>query len=577
MPRLHVRHRGEFSRAALKPEPAGGRKGRRLTFWDGTRWIQTDDETGQPRKHRRTRDWIATLLMALSVAALVLPMSRSLAAVPVLLLTPGEVAAGDQVDVGGHDFPPKSSVQLTWDGNPSAMPLLKVAGNGSIRGRFTAPVASSGPHLVTVITDSGTAGPGKGAARTASTETGQLAAAWLTIISGDEPPPVPPAEPTVSATPIEGTPSPVSAPTLSPAPSLTPPTTPVATPTPTPTPIPTSTARPQGGIFAYYYLWWSARHWHDKLGPAYAYADIPLPLPAVIGIDGCSTSTLYAGNQMTDVPTSLAAQDQDDPASVERDVRNAVSAGLGGFFVNWIGTGLPGQTMGDITYSRRLQYVIDAAHKVTAEGTPFFVVLSYRGSLDTLRTQAELTNDFEYLLRTYANDPALFRPYGNRPMLTWEGSRLYPSGTIQAVSNQFRPAFFMMADEDANTWPSHAAYFDGATRYYSTQQVTTSSFNNMKMLGDQVHASALNPDGTRKLWYSSFTPGHNSFLLTGSTNCTPRNDGQTMVSLFDGNAASNPDGWALISWNEIAEGTYVLPLQRYGARYLDVLRQLAAR
>jgi hypothetical protein len=47
-----------------------------------------------------------------------------------------------------------------------------------------------------------------------------------------------------------------------------------------------------------------------------------------------------------------------------------------------------------------------------------------------------------------------------------------------------------------------------------------------------------------------------------------------MRTLFEGNSASRPDAWTLISWNEIAEGTYIDPMQRYGAHYLDTLRQV---
>jgi hypothetical protein len=48
-----------------------------------------------------------------------------------------------------------------------------------------------------------------------------------------------------------------------------------------------------------------------------------------------------------------------------------------------------------------------------------------------------------------------------------------------------------------------------------------------------------------------------------------------MAALLDGNARSNPDDWVLISWNEIAEGTYVEPLQRWGTTYLDHVTRLA--
>jgi len=63
-------------------------------------------------------------------------------------------------------------------------------------------------------------------------------------------------------------------------------------------------------------------------------------------------------------------------------------------------------------------------------------------------------------------------------------------------------------------------------------------------------------------------------ILLGGTTCIPREDGDTMRALYTGNAATDPDGWTLISWNEFAEGTYVDPMQRYGHDYLDVLRQI---
>ena len=36
----------------------------------------------------------------------------------------------------------------------------------------------------------------------------------------------------------------------------------------------------------------------------------------------------------------------------------------------------------------------------------------------------------------------------------------------------------------------------------------------------------------------------------------------------------NPDGWLFISWNEIAEGTYITPLTRYGDLYLSTIANI---
>ena len=43
---------------------------------------------------------------------------------------------------------------------------------------------------------------------------------------------------------------------------------------------------------------------------------------------------------------------------------------------------------------------------------------------------------------------------------------------------------------------------------------------------------------------------------------------------YTGNAATHPDAFGLISWNEIAEGTYVDPMTRYGYQDLNALSSL---
>jgi hypothetical protein len=328
-------------------------------------------------------------------------------------------------------------------------------------------------------------------------------------------------------------------------------------------------------IFAYYYLWWSARHWRDKLGSAYPYDASPLPLPAKEDdYTGCNPVSLYAGNQLTDVPQSLYTQD--DPSVVEAAVRSAAAAGLSGFIVNWRGDGTATQTLTSGTYNQRLQAVFDAVHEVNAEGTPFKLWLSYKAS-DTLLGADYIANDLAYLQSMYAKDPALDRSFGARPVLIWNGSRKYPAATIQAVSNQFRSTFFLVGDENWNTWSDvDAANLDGDQYYWSSQNPYTnpSSFSQLQNLAAMVRGSGGNPDGSAKAWFAPLAPGFDAQLLTGSTTCVPRNGGDTMRKLYAGNSASNPDAWVLISWNEVAEGTYVEPLQRWGNLYLDTIRSI---
>ena len=115
-------------------------------------------------------------------------------------------------------------------------------------------------------------------------------------------------------------------------------------------------------VYAYYYLWWSTRHWKDKLGPNFPYSASPLPLPARTDADGCNAVSDYAGNQLIDVPTRLVSQDE--PGAIESDIRTAKGAGITGFWLNWVGDGTTSQTRTSVTYTRRLSEAFAASARV---------------------------------------------------------------------------------------------------------------------------------------------------------------------------------------------------------------------
>ena len=327
-------------------------------------------------------------------------------------------------------------------------------------------------------------------------------------------------------------------------------------------------------MFAYYYLWWSTKHWHDRLGSSYPYTANPLPLPATLDADGCSPVSLFPGNKLTDVPPTLVSQD--DPGAIERDVRTAAAAGLAGFIVNWSGTGTADQTATSVTYSRRLDAVFAAVRKVNAEGIPFKIWISYKSA--SMPSVDYISNDLSYLVRQYGDDPAYDHAYSSRPILLWTGSRKYSLASVKTISERFRSKFFLLGDETLTSWrDGRAVYLDGDAYYWSSQNPYTNpaSFSQLQTLASTVRASGGNPDGSRKLWFAPLAPGYNSILLGGST-CVPRKGTETLNRLFTGNSASSPDGWALISWNEIAEGTYVVPMQRWGSLYLNAIRSLVS-
>jgi hypothetical protein len=147
--------------------------------------------------------------------------------------------------------------------------------------------------------------------------------------------------------------------------------------------------------------------------------------------------------------------------------------------------------------------------------------------------------------------------------------------SLQQVASRYRSSFRILGDE--SSWSTtRAAYLDGDAYYWSSQDPyrNPQSFSQLATLAAAVRSSGSNPDGSRKAWIAPLSPGYDK-QLAGGTNCVPRRGGQTMATLFAGNAKTAPDAWGLISWNEVVEGTYIEPLQRYGQQELNVAHTLA--
>ena len=246
-------------------------------------------------------------------------------------------------------------------------------------------------------------------------------------------------------------------PTATPVPPTATPVPPTATPVP-PTATPTPLPKP---VFVIYYLWWTHQHWLDRLGSQYPFTASPNPLPATLDATGCGATTPYAGNVLTDISQGLA-YDQDNQSTILSDVRLAASLGVTGFAVNWKGDGTTSQTTTSVAFNQRLQWVFDAAHQVTAEGTPFKIKLNYQGSANILPLPV-ITNDLAYFTAHYAGDPALDHTYSPKVELIWAGSWKYKNADLAAVSQAARSSMYILGDEKPSTWnAARAAPLDGA-------------------------------------------------------------------------------------------------------------------
>ncbi|MFI5043044.1 MAG: hypothetical protein ACHQNA_14565, partial [Acidimicrobiales bacterium] len=77
--------------------------------------VSTPGRPPQGPRHRRVRDWLATLPILLLVPALAIPFVGAEAAGPSLSVTPASIAPGDTVDVTGARFLRNQSGSITWD------------------------------------------------------------------------------------------------------------------------------------------------------------------------------------------------------------------------------------------------------------------------------------------------------------------------------------------------------------------------------------------------------------------------------------------------------------------------------
>jgi hypothetical protein len=315
-------------------------------------------------------------------------------------------------------------------------------------------------------------------------------------------------------------------------------------------------------VYAYYYLWWSANHWRNKLGPNYPYHISPPPLPARTDADGCNAVTNYAGNQLLDVGVNKLFN-LDDPGIIQYDVQVAKNAGITGFWVNWSGNGTTTQTRTSVTYTPRLAETFAASSRVGG----FRNWVSYKAA--SMPSADYIINDLNFLYREFNTQPAWER-INNKPVVTFTGSRKYSDADVLRISRAVRDRMFLVGDESrATLTPARIAMFDAITYYWSSQDPygNPQSFAQIKEMGDKVHAAG-------KRWYAPVAPGYNSQLLNGSGNCVPRKNGETIRRIWNGNSASNPDGWGFISWNEIAENTHIRPMQKWGNTHLNVLSGL---
>src|SRR4051812_747466 len=231
-------------------------------FWDGSRWVEDarrDRSTRIGRPHARATRWVSTIVALLVIPALLIPLSSAAAAAT--LAVSGVPTPGSTLSVSGSGLPPKTRIDLQWDG--TTVRSLRVPSGGRVTTSFTIPsTAAIGAHRLDIV----------GTSRSTNRTRAVLASAAVNVVATPPPtsaptptprptrppPPFPPPPPPPTAPrrrtsagpsrpPTPPRPAPATPPATAaapPPPTTTPPPppTPTAPPPPSPTPVPTPTA-----------------------------------------------------------------------------------------------------------------------------------------------------------------------------------------------------------------------------------------------------------------------------------------------------------------------------------------------
>jgi hypothetical protein len=321
-------------------------------------------------------------------------------------------------------------------------------------------------------------------------------------------------------------------------------------------------------VYLHYYLWWTPQHWRDKLGPAYPLDASPLPLPGTADASGCNPRAAYRGASILDLPTE-GPYNQQLAETSDRHIAQAAGAGVRGFLASWKSTGDPGQEPTSSGYNQRLDLLVSRVEAYNrSHSRAFGLVLAMAAFGDYRRPAGAVINDLRYFAARYGAAPSFNNAFSKKPVVMWLDSRKFAAETVKQVSAAVADSVYLVGDETAKSWTRDAPYLEGTSYYWSTESPDNRNAQvTLTDLADQVRAAG-------KTWFAPFVPGYDNKLAGGS--CVPRNGTGTLNRLWAINAASRPDGWFGISWNEFVENTYLEPTVTYGSTYLDELKRLIA-
>lgn len=283
----------------------------------------------------------------------------------------------------------------------------------------------------------------------------------------------------------------------------------------------------------------------------------------------------WGERQTTDLPQIPYASA--DPETIRRHVAWARESGIDVLVSAWYGP------QDDNPTQANLRRLLDEAKQQNLKAA----ILLETDSATFYPDRASMARALRHFLDQHAAHPAYLRVNGKPVILVWRPIAVF--GTDGKRVNQknaeavaaWRGLLDEVDPQRKALWIAEGDYFpflevfDGIFPYSIAWSPDPAS--QLVSYGKKVRAWN-GQRGTQKLWIATAMPGYDDTRIRGrpGTFAVERANGDYYERTFRGAIASDPSWIAITSFNEWLEGTQIEPSQRYGRRYLDLTRDLAA-
>ena len=250
-----------------------------------------------------------------------------------------------------------------------------------------------------------------------------------------------------------------------------------------------------------------------------------------------------------------------DPATIERQVSQALQAGISAFVQSWYGP----QTENNQTETNFRTLLDVAAQK------GFYAAVDFEVTSPFFSDIADVQNGLTALLATHVRHPAYFRFNGKPVIFFWRQDR-YSVDTWASIRQAVDPNHdTIWIAEGTNL--DYLQVFDG-NHLYSIAWAANPAAELNKWPPRIQNISAQ--QGVHKLWVATTMPGYDDTHIPGRVPplAVPRENGAYFRRTFQAALATAPDMLIITSFNEWLEGSQIEPSISYGDFYLNLAHEL---